>query len=115
MRNVVDSLGWVVSVAQVAVDYRAFLEPDGVAGAHQQPVHLGLEPASKDMPRLVGSVGQIRVGRTGFTVDLEREICESIRVHNRDVEVEEVHLAVPMLVKFGWVDSVLSPWRVLPF
>ncbi len=103
----VDSLGWVASVALVAVEHSAFLEPDvRVAGVRQQPVHLGLEPATKDVSRVVGSVRQIRVGRTRFTVDLEREICRSIRVHDRDVE--EVHLAVPILVKFGWVDSVLS-------
>ena len=98
----VDSLGWVASVAQVAVENSAFLEPDGwAAGVGQQPVHLGLEPASEDVPRVVGSVGQIRVGRTRFTVG--------------DIEVEEVHLAVLMLVKFGWVDSDLSRWRALPF
>jgi hypothetical protein len=27
---------------------------------------------------VVGSVGQVRVGRTGFTVDLERKICGSM-------------------------------------
>ncbi len=74
----------------------------------QQPVHLCLEPALKDVPRVVGSVGQIRVRRTWFTVGLEREICASIQVQNRDVEVEEVYLAVPILVKSGWVDSVLT-------
>ena len=115
-KRCIDSSRWVASVAQVAVEDSAFLEPDGgAAGVGQQPVHLGLEPASKDVSRVVGSVGQVRVGRTGFTVDLEREICGSIRVHNRDVEVEEVHLAVPILVKSGWVDSVLSRWRALPF
>ncbi len=78
-------------------------------------VHLGIEPAPKDVPRVVGSVGQIRVGSTWFTVDPECEICGSIRVHNSDVEVEDVHLAVLILVKSGWVDSVLSRWRALPF
>ena len=112
----VDSLGRVASVAQVAVEYSTFLEPDvRAAGVRQQPVHLGLEPASKDVPRVVGSVGQIRVGRAGFTVDPEREICGSRRVHEGNVEVEEVHLAVLMLVEFGWVESVLSRWRALPF
>jgi hypothetical protein len=112
----VDSLGWVASVAQVALEHSAFLEPDvRVDGVRQQPAHLGLEPAPKDVSPVVGSVGQIRVGSTGFTVDLECEICGSILVHNRDVEVEEVHLAVSMLVKSGWVDSVLSRWRALPF
>ncbi len=116
MKRGVDSLGWVASVAQVAVEHSAFLEPDvRVAGVCQQPVHLGIEPASKDVPRVVGSVGQICVGRTGFKVELECEICGSIRVHNRDVEVEEVHLEVPILVKSGWVDSVISLWRALPF
>ena len=81
----------------------------------QQPVHLCFEPASKDVPRVVGSVGQIGVGRTGFAVDLESEICGSIRVHDGNVEVEEVHLAVLMLVEFGWVDSFLRRWRALPF
>jgi hypothetical protein len=81
----------------------------------QQPVHLGLEPASKDVPRVVGSIGQIRVGRTGFAVDLERELCGCPRVYDCDIEIEEIHLAVLMLVKFGWVDSVLSQWRILPF
>ena len=72
----VDSLGRVASVAQVAVENSAFLEPDGrAAGVGQQPVHLGLEPASEDVSRVVGSVGQIGVGRSGFTVDLEGEIC----------------------------------------
>ena len=114
----VDSLGRVASIAQVAVEYTTFLEPDvRAAGVCQQPVHLGLEPASKDEPRVVGSVGQIRVGRAGFTVDPEREICGSRRVHEGNVEVEEVHLAVLMLVEFGWVasESVLSRWRSLPF
>ena len=112
----VDSSCWISSVAQVAVENSAFLEPDGgAAGVGQQPVHLSFKPASKDMPRVVGSIGQIRIGRTGFTVDLEREICGSLRVDNRDIEVEEVHLAVPILVKFGWVDCVLSRWRALPF
>ena len=100
----------------MAVEHSAFLEPNvRVAGVRQQPVHLGIEPASKDVPRVVGSVGQIRKGRTGLTVDLECENCGSTRVHNRDVEVEEVHLAVPILVESGWVDSVLSRWRALPF
>ena len=81
----------------------------------QQPVHLGLDPALKLVPRMVGSVGQIRSGRAGFTVDLEREICGSRRVHDGNVEVEKVHLAVLMLVKFGWVESILSRWRALPF
>ena len=100
----------------MAVEDSAFLEPDGgAAGVGQQPVHLGLEPASKDVPRVVGAVGQIGIGRTGFTVDLEREICGCLRVDNRDIEVEEVHLAVPILVEFGWVDCVLSRWRALPF
>ena len=115
-------MGTVTSVAQVAVDseHSAFLEPLAdvrVARVRQQSVHLGIEPAPKDVPRVVGPVGQIRVGRTGFAVDLECEICGSIRVHrdNRDVEVEEVHLAVPILVKSVWVDSVLSRCRALPF
>ncbi len=43
----VDSLGWVASVAHVAVEHSAFLEPNvRVAGVRQQPVHLGIEPAS---------------------------------------------------------------------
>ena len=112
----VDSSCWIASVAQVVVEHAAFLEPDRrAAGVGQQPVHLGLEPASKDVPRVVGSVGQIRLGRTGFTVDLEFEIRGSRRVHDCDVEVEEVHLTVLMLVKFGWTDCVLSRWRALPF
>ena len=112
----VDSLGWVASVAQVAVEDSAFLEPDGgAAGVCQQPVHLGLEPASEDVPRVVGSVGQIRVGRAGFTADPLVEICGSSRIDDCNVEIEEVHLAVPILVKFGWVDGVLSRWRALPF
>jgi hypothetical protein len=109
----VDSSCWVASVAQVAVEDCAFLEPDGgAAGVCQQPVHLGLEPASKDVPRVVGSVGQIGIGRTGL--DLACEICGCLRVDNRDIE-EKVHLAVPILVEFGWADCVLSPWRALPF
>ncbi len=51
-------------------------------------VHLALEPAPKDLSRMEGPVGQVHVGSTGFAVDLERKIYESIRVHNRDVEVE---------------------------
>ena len=99
----------------MAVEYTTFLEPDvRVAGVRQQPVHLGLEPCSKDVPRMVGSVGQIRVGRAGFTVDLAPQVCRSKRVHDSNVEVEEVHLAVLMLVKFGWVESVLSRWCALP-
>jgi hypothetical protein len=65
----VDRLGWVASIAQVVVECSTLLEPDGwVARVCQQSVHLGLEPASKDVSSIVGSVGQIRVGRTGFTV-----------------------------------------------
>jgi hypothetical protein len=64
---------------------------------------------------VVGSVGQIRVGRTRFAVDPEVENRRSIRVHDGIVEIEEVHLAVLMLAKFGWVDSILSRWRALPF
>ena len=59
---------------------------------------------------MVGSVGQIGLGRTGFALDLEGEICRCLRVYDCDIEVEEVHLAVLMLVEFGWVDSVLSRW-----
>jgi hypothetical protein len=74
---------WAASVAQEAVEDSAFLEPDGgAAGVGQQPVHLGLEPASKDVPRVVGSVGQIRIGRTGFTADLMAKftlLCTRIR------------------------------------
>ena len=116
----VDGLGWEASVAQGAVQdsaMSAFLESDGgIAGVCQQPVHLGLEPALKDLSRSVGSVGQIRVGRIGrttFAVDLEWEVCGCLRVYDCDIEVEEVH--VPTLVKFGWVDSVLRQWRALPF
>ncbi len=88
----VDSSRWIASVAQVAVEDSAFIEPDrGVAGVGKQPVHLGLEPASKDVPRVVGSIGQIHIGRTRFTVDLEREICGSRGVHNSDIKIEEVH------------------------
>ena len=46
-----------------------------------------------------------RVGRTGFAVGLECEMRGGVRVYDCDIEVEEVHLAVPMLVKFGWVDA----------
>ena len=100
----------------MVVEQATFLEPDRrAAGVRQQPVHLGLEPASKDVPRVVGSVGQIGVGRTGFAVDLEIEICGSRRVYDGNVEVEEVHLTVLMLVEFGWVDCVHSRWRALPF
>ncbi len=60
------------------------------------------------MSRVVGSVGQIRVGRAGFTVDLESEICGSIRVHNGYVEVEEVHLEVPMLVEFAKLAGLIA-------
>ena len=109
MKRGVDSSRRIASVAQVVVEHTAFLEPDrGAAGVRQQPVHLGLEPASKDVPRVVGSVGQISIGRTGFTVDLERENCGCLRVYDRDIEIEEIHLAVLILVKFGWVDCVLS-------
>ncbi len=81
----VDGLGRVASVAQVAVEYTTFLEPDvRVAGVRQQPVHLGLEPSSKDVPRMVGSVGQKRVGRAGITVDLARQVCRSKRAGGAD-------------------------------
>jgi hypothetical protein len=36
-----------------------------------------LGSASKDVPRVVGSERQIPVGRTGFTVDPQVEICGS--------------------------------------
>ncbi len=109
-------MGSLASLPQVVVEKTAFLEPDGrVAGVRQQPVDLGLEPASKDVPRVVGSVGQIGVGRAGFAADVAFDICGSMREDDGHVEVEEVHLAVLMLVEFGWVDSVLSRWRALPF
>ncbi len=90
------------------VEYTAFLEQDGrAAGVRQQPVHLGLEPVSKDVPRVVRSVGQISVGCAGFTVDLEREICGSRRAYNGNVEVEASPDGAEA-GRFGWVDSVLS-------
>ncbi len=89
----------VASVAQVVVVEQATLEPDcRIAGARQQPVHIGLKPASKDVPRVVGSVRQIGIGRTRFAVYLEFEICRFRRVYNGNVEVEEVHLAVLLMI-----------------
>ena len=42
----IDSSRQVASAAQVVIEYAALLEADGgVAGVHQQPAHLGLEPA----------------------------------------------------------------------
>ncbi len=75
----VNSLGRVASLAQVAVEYSTFFKPDSrVAGVCQQPVHLCLEPTSKDVSSMVGSIGQIRTGCAWFKVDLKRKICESI-------------------------------------
>ena len=78
----VDSSSGVASVVQVLVEYAAFLEPDrGAAGVREQSLHLGLEPASKNVSRVVGSVGQIGVSVTGFAVDLERESCQQMKIY----------------------------------
>ena len=50
----VDGLGRVAPAAQVAVEHTTLLECTE---------HLGLAACSTDVPRVVGSVGQIRVGR----------------------------------------------------
>ncbi len=76
-------------------EHSIFLKPDrGAAGVCQQPMHLCLESALIDVSHMVGSVGQIRIGRTRFTEDLEFEICGCLRVFNRDIdfiiEVKEV-------------------------
>jgi hypothetical protein len=57
---------------------------------------------------MVESVGQIRISRTWLTVT--RNLWMLYHRDNGDIEVEKVHLpvAVLMLVKFGWVDCVLS-------
>ena len=39
----------------------------------------------------------------GFVVDLESEICRSYRMDKSNIEVEEAHCPVLILVKFGWV------------
>ena len=44
--------------------------------------------------------------------DLAGEICGCLRAYDCDFEVEEVRLAMLMLVEFG---SVPSQWRALPF
>ena len=40
-------------------------------------MQLGLEPASKHVSRVVGSVGQVSEGAAGFAVDLESKDLES--------------------------------------
>ena len=88
-----DSLGCVSSVAQVAVEYSTLsllLKSDRwVAGVVQQPGHLGLEPASKDVPRVVGAIGQIHLGHIGFAVYLESAISgyECLQLYDCDIEV----------------------------
>ena len=65
---------------------------------------------------MVGSVGQIGLGRAGFAAGTLKansaDACEHTIVMS---SVEEVRLAVLMLVEFGCVDSVPSRLRALPF
>jgi hypothetical protein len=84
----VDSLGRVASLAGgCGTSLEPFLEPDGrVAVERQQPVRLGIEPASKDVPRVVASVGQIGLGRAGFAADVAFDMCGFRRVHDGHVE-----------------------------
>ena len=61
------------------------------------------------MPRVEGSIGRIRIGRTRFALELESEICGCLRVYDRDIdsimiiEVEEVHLSGPGGVDAGQI------------
>ena len=64
---------------------------------------------------MVGSVGQVGLGRTGFAAGTLQAKSENACEHTIVMSsVEEVHLAVLMVVEFGWVDSVPSRWRALP-
>jgi hypothetical protein len=50
----------------------------------QQPVHLGLDSALKDVSCVVGSVGQVRVDRFGFynrPTSRNLQIQASTRIH----------------------------------
>ena len=78
-------------------------------------MHLGLEPTSKHVSSVVGSIGQIRVGITGFTVNLEREKCRSCRIDHSYLEVEEAHFSVLIMDESRWVCGVYRRWRALPF
>ena len=81
----------------------------------EQSLHLGLEPSSKNVARVIGSIGQIGVSVTGFAVDLERESCGSVRANVLNVEVEEVHPTKLMLNQHSWVGCVNVCGRALPF
>jgi len=81
----------------------------------EQSLHLGLEPASKNVSRVIGSIGQIGVSVTGFAVDLEREKCGSMRANELNVEVKEVYPAELMLNQRSWVGCVDVCRHALPF
>ena len=69
-------------------------------------MHLGLEPASKDVSRMIGSIRQISISITGFAVNLECESCRSVCANELDIEVQEVNPAKLMLNQRGWIGCV---------
>ena len=77
-------------------------------------MQFGLEPASKNVSRVIGSIRQIRVGITRFTVDPEHEFMESIRALNLNIKIEEVHSAKLMLENFSRIDGICYRLCALP-
>lgn len=69
----------------------------------EQSLYLGLEPTSKDVPCMVGSVRQIRVGITGFPIDPELEYWRPLQANDFNIEVEEIDPAMLMLIEFSWI------------
>jgi hypothetical protein len=78
-------------------------------------LHLGLEPASKDVSRMIGSIRQISISVTGFAVNLECESCGSVCANELNIEVQEVNSAKLMLNQCGWIGCVDACRRTLPF
>ena len=67
----------------------------------EQSLYFGLKPSSKNVPCVVGSVRQIRVGVTGFPIYPELQHWRSMQANDFNIEVEEIDPAMLTLVEFS--------------